>query len=287
MACEALQEIVASGRSHTDNLKRGILRAALEQFARVGSSRLDIFVEYLSDLPEEAGGGIHDAPKKAREMADRLRAEILVNPLLRQSGSTLDPALLFGLHQSSAKTRISVLNLSGLAGLNAQQQFLNQLAMTLFTWIKKNPAPAGQALRGLLVIDEAKDFVPSGASTPCKSSLLRLAAQARKYGLGLIFATQEPKSIDHRIIANCATQFFGRASSPAAIAVVAEQIKQRGGSGHDIARLTRGQFYAALEGAQAPTKMQAPLCLSYHASSPLNEEEVIARAVATRQVAQV
>jgi hypothetical protein len=283
MACEALQEIVASGRSHTDTLKRGILRAALENFARLGSNGMESFVEYLSDLPSEAGGGIQDAPKKAREMADRLRAEILVNPLLRQSGSTLDPALLFGLNQAHDRTRISVLNLSGLAGLNAQQQFLNQLAMTLFTWIKKNPAPANQALRGLLVIDEAKDFIPSRSSTPCKSSLLRLAAQARKYGLGLIFATQEPKSIDHGIIANCATQFFGRASSPAAIEVVEEQIKLRGGSGHDIARLTRGQFYAALEGANSPVKIQVPLCLSYHATSPLNEEEVLARAAAARQ----
>ncbi len=283
MACESLQEIVASGRSHTDNLKRGILRAALENFARSGSNGLESFVEYLSDLPNEAGGGIQDAQKKAREMADRLRAEILVNPLLRQSGSTLDPALLFGLDQAHDRTRISVLNLSGLAGLNAQQQFLNQLAMTLFTWIKKNPAPATQALRGLLVIDEAKDFIPSRSSTPCKSSLLRLAAQARKYGLGLIFATQEPKSIDHGIIANCATQFFGRASSPAAIEVVEEQIKLRGGSGHDIARLARGQFYAALEGATSPVKIQVPLCLSYHAASPLNEEEVLVRATAARQ----
>ncbi len=297
MACDSLQEIVAAGRTHSDKLKQGILRAALEQFARIGGQGLESFVEYLSDLPAEATGGIRDAAKKASDMADRLRAEILVNPLLRQSGNVLDPALLFGIaageshsgelqhdaaHLKHERARISVLNLSGLPGLNAQQQFLNQLAMTLFTWIKKNPAPAEQALRGLLVIDEAKDFVPSRTTTPCKSSLLRLAAQARKYGLGLIFATQEPKSIDHQIIANCATQFFGRASSPAAIAVVEEQIQLRGGSGRDVARLTRGQFYAALEGASAPVKIQAPLCLSYHAPSPLTEEEVVARATTAR-----
>jgi DNA helicase HerA-like ATPase len=91
--------------------------------------------------------------------------------------------------------------------------------MGLFSWIKRHPAPPNIPLRGLLVIDEAKDFIPAGKAVACKESLLRLTAQARKYGLGLIFATQAPKSIDHNILTNCSTQFFGKANSPAAIAV--------------------------------------------------------------------
>ncbi|TVP67733.1 MAG: ATP-binding protein, partial [Leptolyngbya sp. LCM1.Bin17] len=183
---------------------------------------------------------------------------------------------------ASSQTRLSILNFIGLPGLPQQQQFLNQLAMTLFTWIKKNPAPADQPLRGLLVIDEAKDFLPSRGSTPCKSSLIRLAAQARKYGLGLIFATQAPKSIDHNIIANCSTQFYGRANSPAAIDVVRDQLRQRGGQGDDIAQLERGQFYVASEAINPPVKMVAPLCLSYHPPSPLDELEVLVRAQRSR-----
>ncbi len=283
MASEALQEIVAPGKGHTDKLKRGILHSALTYFAHFQQQGLENFVTFLSDLPPEAGGGINDAEKKARDMADHLRAAMLINPLLRQTSTTLDPAVLFGLENPSDRTRISVLNLSGLAGLNTQQQFVNQLAMTLFTWIKKHPAPVDQPLRGLLVIDEAKDFIPSRSSTPCKASLLRLAAQARKYGLGLVFATQEPKSIDHGVTGNCSTQFFGKAGAPASIEVVKEQIRARGGDGSDIAKLERGQFYAALEGAKSPVKIQVPLCLSYHAASPLNEEEVLARAAAARQ----
>jgi DNA helicase HerA-like ATPase len=156
--------------------------------------------------------------------------------------------------------------------------------MTLFTWIKKNPAPVDKPLRGLLVIDEAKDFVPSRGSTPCKASINRLAAQARKYGLGLIFATQAPKSIDHNIIANCSTQFYGRANSPAAIEVIQEQLSQRGGGGQDIAKLTRGQFYIASETLTTPTKILTPLCLSYHPPTPLDEAEVMQRAITSRNV---
>ncbi len=284
MACDSLQDVVAPGRAAAARIKQGILRNALEHFASLGGGKLESFAEFLSDLPAEATGNIDRAEQRAKEMADLLRAEMATNPLLRQQGTTLDPSILLGVHRSSAKTRLSVLNFVGLPGLPQQQQFLNQLAMTLFTWIKKNPAPAGQPLRGLLVIDEAKDFVPATGSTPCKSSLNRLAAQARKYGLGLIFATQAPKSIDHNVIANCSTQFYGRANSPAAIQVVQDQLRQRGGHGNDIAQLERGQFYAASEAINPPIKITAPLCLSYHPANPLDESEVLKRAKQSRQV---
>ncbi|MEA5462542.1 ATP-binding protein [Leptothoe sp. PORK10 BA2] len=277
MARDSLQAVVASGKGNTAQIKRGVLRNALEHFARTGGGDLEYFAEFLKELPEEAHGGISNAHKRAQEMADLLNAEIANNPLLRQSGSSLDPAILLGLENPS-KTRLSIINFIGLPGLAQQQQFLNQLAMTLFTWIKKNPAPLDKPLRGLLVIDEAKDFLPSQQSTPCKSSLNRLAAQARKYGLGIIFATQAPKSIDHNIIANCSNQFYGRANSPAAISVVQDQIRQRGGHGDDIAKLKRGQFYVASESLHPPIKVATSLCLSHHPSSPLDESEVLQRA---------
>lgn len=279
MARDSLQEIVAPGRSKSAKIGQGVLRNALEYFAQNHGGGLEDFAALLSNLPMEAGGNISDPQKKAQEMADLLNAEISNNPLLRQSGASLDPAVLFGLSAAN-KTRISVINFFGLAGLLQQQQFLNQLAMTLFTWIKKNPAPADRPLRGLLVIDEAKDFVPSGSSTSCKASIIRLAAQARKYGLGLIFATQAPKSIDHNIIANCSTQFYGKANSPASIQVMQEQLSQRGSSGKDIPTLQPGQFYVVSERLKAPVKILTPLCLSYHAS--LNEMEVMQRSIESR-----
>ncbi|WP_206071108.1 ATP-binding protein [Nodosilinea sp. P-1105] len=282
MARDSLQDMVASGNSASAKVKRGILRNALKEFADNGGGNLETFAEFLRDLPEEAAGNIAKADKHAQEMADLLSAEMANNPLLRQSGAPLEPAILLGLHGAIDQTRLSILNFIGLPGLPQQQQFLNQLAMTLFTWIKKNPAPTGQPLRGLLVIDEAKDFLPSQGSTPCKSSLIRLAAQARKYGLGLIFATQAPKSIDHNIIANCSTQFYGRANSPAAIDVVRDQLRQRGGQGDDIAQLERGQFYVASESINPPVKIAAPLCLSYHPPSPLDELGVLERARRSR-----
>lgn len=287
MAHSSLCTIVADGKSKSAKLKQGVLREALQYFASESNGSLQEFATFLSDLPPEAGGNISDPQKKAVEMADLLHAAISTNPLLRQSGTALDPALLFGLNANSDKTRISVISFVGLPGLEQQQQFLNQLAMTLFTWIKKNPAPVDQPIRSLLVIDEAKNFVPSVGSTPCKASLDRLSKQARKYGLGLIFATQTPKSIDHNIIANCSTQFYGRAQSPSAIDVIREQLRQRGNEGQDIAKLGKGQFYVTSESLTAPTKIIAPFCLSYHPPTPLDEAQVLQRAIASRQFVQI
>jgi DNA helicase HerA-like ATPase len=175
--------------------------------------------------------------------------------------------------------------LLGLPGLEAQRHFLNQLAMTLFTWIKKNPDPAGRPLRGLLVIDEAKDFVPAQKASVCKESLMRLTAQARKYHLGLVFATQNPKDIENRIVANCSTHYYGKVNSPAAIEVVRELIRLKGGSGDDVPRLPRGQFYVhnADVGLPAPVKVAVPLCLSRHPDHPLDEAQVLRKAAASRK----
>jgi len=284
MALGTFRDIAAPGKSVKSKKKLGILAAAMEYFAKHLDGDLDEFLNLLDDLPAEAAAGIGNADKLAREMADQIRAEIQVNVMFKQKGRVIDPTTLFGLDSSPQKTRISVINFSGLPNLWSQQQFVNQLAMLLFTWIKKNPPRQGQPLTGLLVIDEAKDFVPSSGDVPSRNSLIRLGNQARKYGLGLIFATQAPKSIDHNIIANCINQFYGQASSPAAIDAIVTQIKQRGGSGQDIPKMGTGKFYFSTENLKAPLKIKIPLCLSYHPDNPPDQLEVIRLAKASRNL---
>jgi hypothetical protein len=227
---------------------------------------------------------VANEPRIANQIADALKAELETNPLLRSQGTSFDPAVLLGGGGSSDRARISVINLVGLPGLEAQRYFLNQLAMTLFSWIRKFPDPGERPLRGLLVIDEAKDFVPSQQASVCREGLLRLVAQARKYHLGLIFATQNPKDIDHRIVANCSTHFYGRVNSPAAIETVRDLIRAKGGSGEDVPKLTRGQFYLHNSDAdfKGPLKLLVPLCLSRHPSNPLDEATILRKASESR-----
>ncbi|MBN1605055.1 MAG: ATP-binding protein, partial [Polyangiaceae bacterium] len=237
----------------------------------------------LSDLPPEADSGYAQGGALPAQMADALRSWMDTDPLLRSSGRSMDRAVLFNT-VGATRTRISVLNLVGLPSLQQRQAFIAQLSMGRFSWIRMNPA-GDQTLRGLLVIDEAKDFVPSRSSVASKDALLRLARQGRKYGLGLVFATQEPRNIDHAVINNCTTQLFGEVSSPTSVDVVREQLRLRGAEGQDISKLPRGQSYFYTEGLAGAVKIQRRLCLSHHPSSPLSEAEVLELAAASRGAA--
>ena len=288
MAYASLSETVASGKSAKAVKKTGILKSSLAFFARnYDHGTLSDYAEMLKDLPDGAGPGVSEERKLAVEMADALKVQMTTNPLLNTSGATLDPAVLFGDDRPRAKTRISVINLPlGLPELPMQRTFLNQLAMILFSWIKKNPNPPGRAIRGLLVIDEAKDFVPSQKASECRESLLRLGAQARKYGLGLVFATQHPKDIDHKLVGNSSTHLYGLNNSPASLATLREQMQMKGGNGDDIARLKVGQFYFHSAGAtqSPPVKLKIPDCLSN--KRLLEEQEILAKARKSRKLVE-
>jgi hypothetical protein len=259
------------GTGQKASLKQGVLADALRAFASDGGGTLDDLIGLLTDLPEQASR-ISNAQKLAAEIANQLLAAIATNPLLKSAGSTLDPQGLF--QSGSGKTRISVINLAGLASDEARQFFVNQLQMTLFTWIKQNPSPTGR----LYVLDEAQNFAPSQIGTACKSSALSLVAQARKYGLGMLFATQLPKGIDNAIISNCTTHVYGRMSSPATIQATQELMAAKGAAADDIARLTKGEFYFSTDGFNRPVKVRTPLCLSWHPPNPPTADEVVQKA---------
>jgi hypothetical protein len=253
---------------------KAVLYEALSYFAHQDDSDLKSFVDLLSDLPEGVGR-LGKADRIAAELAETLTAAMIIDPLFGGDGAPADPGLL--LTPTAGKhARVSVISLVGLPSDDQRQSFVNQLQMALFAWIKKHPA-GDRPLGGLFVMDEAQTFAPSGAMTPCTESTLALATQARKYGLGLIFATQAPKGLHNRIPGNAATQFFGFVNSPAQIEAAREMARAKGSSVLDISRLTAGNFYATGEGL-AFQKLQVPLCLSHHPKSPLTTEEVIARA---------
>lgn len=65
-------------------------------------------------------------------------------------------------------------------------------------------------LRGVLFLDEIAPYMPPVKNTPAKESLVMLARQARKYGIGLLLATQSIGDIDYKALANVSNLFLGR-----------------------------------------------------------------------------
>ena len=264
--------VVSSGRRAEE--ETAVLREALRYYAKSGASELNGFVDLLDELPEGITS-LRNADATAAVLAQRLRVAQINDPLFAGEGEPVDPGILLT-PPPGKRARVSVISMVGLPELTQRQSFVNQLQMALFSWIKKHPAK-DRPLSGLLVMDEAQDLVPSGKLTACSESTRRLVSQARKYGLGLLFATQAPKALHNQIPGNAATQFYGRLSSPVQIGAAREVAKAKGGDVPDIARLTRGQFYVGTDGTKF-IKTATPMCLTYHPPAPLTEEEVIARA---------
>lgn len=260
-----------SGNTAKANRSRAVLRQALQSYGRQRGTSVTAFVGMLADLPDEVSA-ISGARDLAAELAQNLRAAMVNDPLFGGSGTPADPSALLT-PSKGFRARVSVISMVGLTNDQQRQGFVNQLQMALFAWIKRKPA-GDRPLGGLFVMDEAQNFAPSGRSTPCTQSTLALASQARKYGLGLVFATQNPRGLDNNIPGNATTQFFGLLSSPNQITVAKEVARAKGGLIPDISRLSAGYFYAALEG-KAFQKIRSPWCLSHHPASPPTTEEVV------------
>lgn len=269
----------ADGATAKAEQARAVLREALMAFAREGGGDLSSFLELLADLPDDAVS-LTKARSMAAEMSQTLTAAMINDPLFGGAGTPLDPGVLLT-PPAGKKARVSVISLIGLPTDQQRQSFVNQLQMALFAWIKKHPAN-DRPLGGLFVMDEAQTLAPSGSMTACTASTLALASQARKYGLGLVFATQAPRGIHNRIVGNSATQFFGFINSPAQVTAAKEMAAARGSSVLDISRLHAGEFYGVTEGTPF-CKITTPMCLSHHPSSALAAEEVVARARSGRK----
>ncbi|WP_158168657.1 helicase HerA domain-containing protein [Mycolicibacterium smegmatis] len=259
------------GNTAKANRSRAVLREALRYYGASRSVTLSGFIDLLGDLPDDVSA-LGNARALAAELGQNLRAATVNDPLFGGAGTAADPGVLLT-PSAGYRARVSVISMVGLTNEQQREGFVNQLQMALFAWIKRNPA-GNRPLGGLLVMDEAQNFAPSSHTTASTHSTLALSSQARKYGLGLVFATQSPRGLHNHIPGNSATQFYGLLNSPAQIAVAREMARVKGGLVPDISRLRSGQFYLALEG-NAFHKIQTPWCLSHHPPSPPTTDEVL------------
>jgi hypothetical protein len=270
-AFAALEPRSVTGNTAKANHSRAVLHETLSWYGRQSSTSLRGFTKVLADLPDGVSS-MSNARELAVQLSQNLRAAMVMDPMFGGAGAPVDPGTLLS-PSDGYRARLSVISMIGLSEGSQQEAFVNQLQMGLFAWIKRHPA-GDRPLGGLLVMDEAQNFAPSGRQTASLRSTLALSSQARKYGLGLVFATQSPRGLHNNIPGNAATQFYGLLNSPAQIAVAKEVARVKGGLVPDISRLRAGNFYAALEGSRFH-KITAPWCLSYHPQSPLTTEEVL------------
>lgn len=122
-----------------------------------------------------------------------------------REGAPLDIASL--LHTPQGKPRLAVISIAHLSDAE-RMFFVTTLLQELIAWMRRQPGTS--SLRALFYMDEIFGYLPPVANPPSKGPLMLLLKQARAFGLGLLFATQNPADLDYKALANCGTWFIGR-----------------------------------------------------------------------------
>jgi Helicase HerA, central domain len=266
---------LVEGQAQKAVLGRAVLKLALRRFADQGVGSFDGFRALLADLPADTAPEIERAQTLAASMAQNLAAARVNDPLFGGAGEPADPGRLLT-PTAGKRARVSVISFIGLEEGTARQSFVDQLQMSLFTWVKRHPAE-GRPLGWLYVMDEAQNFAPSEGTTPCTYSTLLLVSQARKYGLGMLFATQAPKGLNNKVPGNSTTQFYGKLNAPVQVQTAREMAAAKGGEVDAISHLSVGEFYACSDGFPLQ-RARAGVCYSWHPPTALTEAQVLERA---------
>jgi hypothetical protein len=272
-------DLLVEGRSFRFKKKRQILHSSLRYLTLNGGPDLPDLIQLLTEGPVEAVGRNRAASRLARELAESLAARLKELPQTLIEGPYFDVGEFFQRQGEAGRTRISVISLAGLPDAESGLRFFGRLAAALFGWLELKGAGTRHQLRGLLVIEEIKDLCPAGKTNSGQETLIRLAAQGARCGLGLLLATQEPRDVDLTAVAHFGNWLLGSANSPQSLKIIRRILGDLGGPAREVARLEPGQFYAASPGLISPPgKIRAPMCLSKHTGQGLTLEELLAKA---------
>lgn len=126
-----------------------------------------------------------------------------------------EPIKLLNLEDMLSRPGINVIDLSTL-DLMDQQALVALMLDTMFNLAKRR-----RIMPTFIIIEEAHNFAPSKAVSISKSSILRVAREGRKFGLGLCIVSQRPSRIDPDVLSQCMTQIFKRMINPLDLKYVA------------------------------------------------------------------
>ncbi len=147
------------------------------------------------------------AKNEPEEIARKLRfLTVGTQALMFQMGTQIDIDLFKD--RSDGKVPVNIIYLNTLTSENDKQFFLAILLKELYCWMLKNPS---NDLQMLFYVDEISPYIPPyPRNPPPKNAYALLFKQARKYGIGLVAATQNITDIDYKALAQVNTWCLGR-----------------------------------------------------------------------------
>lgn len=223
-------------------------------FSKIGALNLD---EFISE-------------KRRKSLASNLNM-FLTSPSLRTwfSGDPLNYNKIF----SENKYAISVIDLRWITDEKEKQFFVGMIMQNLFKWLLKKPGT--QRLKYLIYFDEIAGYIPSDPKNPpSKKSLKLIVKQARAFGLGCIFATQNPGDIDYTVISNMGNRFIGNLKTVKDIEKIATGIDlPLSNLKKIISNLSQGEFFYSNPDKHISEIIYPRWLITYH-RGPLTDKEI-------------
>jgi len=185
-------------------------------------------IAHMADIvlrpPTKITGTLYDlvTKKEPQEIARKLRFLTVGAPsLMFQMGVQIDIDMF--MDRSDGKVPVNIIYMNTLSSSNDKQFFLATLLRELYCWMLKNPSEDVQLL---FYVDEIAPYIPPyPRNPPPKDAYALLFKQARKYGVGLVAATQNVTDIDYKALAQVNTWCLGRMMTQQDIARVRKIIQ--------------------------------------------------------------
>lgn len=172
-------------------------------------SGLDSWAATLSDPPAKFstidGLKLNDFfPKKSRMNVARSLVGFKRQASKWLTGTPLSSDRFVG----TSKPKVSVFTMRHLD--ESERQFFASMLLSSVVDLMFR-APASDKLRLLVVLDEAKGYLPPyPLNPPTKKPICTLLAQGRASGIGMLIGTQNPNDMDYKALTNVGTWFLGR-----------------------------------------------------------------------------
>jgi len=127
----------------------------------------------------------------------------------RQAAKWLDGApLSIESYVGKSKPKVSVFTMRHLDE-GERQFFASMLLSSIVDYMYR--APASNKLKLLVVLDEARGYLPPyPLNPPTKKPICSLLAQGRAQGIGVLIGTQNPNDMDYKALTNVGTWFLGK-----------------------------------------------------------------------------
>lgn len=181
------------------------------------------------------------------------------------------------LYTPAGKPRVAIFSIAHLS--DPERMFFVSLLMNqVLAWMRSQPGTT--SLRAIVYMDEIFGYLPPTANPPSKMPMLTLLKQARAFGVGMVFATQNPVDLDYKALSNMGTWFIGRLQTERDKARLLDGLESAGGGGFNrsqvekiISDLGNRVFLVNNTHEDAPELFQTRWALSY-LRGPLTRDQI-------------